>query len=212
MLNYLEGANMALDNSKSLSEIGQKAAEINHYGVACALSILSAEEAIKAFLCINKHYIPLAVEKSRFDSVFRDHKIKHKHIIELLKYMRIALDQSRDTMQFLGDNIDYYIQTRARPITINDKEALKSMVARLREIVDRPLAFTEDEISDWWEQANIEKNKGLYVDLRSSQWHNPAHTNIELYFQSFEYSKVIFEYTVALQSFHLINKIIDEGK
>lgn len=134
MLNYLEGANLALDNSKSLSEIARNAAEIKHYGVACSLFILSAEEAIKAFFCINKHYVPLAVEKTRFDSVFRDHNIKHKHIIELLKYMRIVLDQSKDTLQFLGDHIDYYFQTRVRPITIKDKEVFKSWVARLREV------------------------------------------------------------------------------
>lgn len=212
MLNYLDGANMALDNSKSLSEIARNAAEIKHYGVACSLSILSAEEAIKAFFCINKHYIPSAVEKSEFDSVFKDHKIKHKHIIELLKYMKIVLEQSKDTMQFLGDNIDYYFQTRVRPITIEDKEVFKSLVARIREITDKPLAFTEQEISNWWKQANIEKNKGLYVDLRSTHWHNPAQTNVEMYYQSFQYSKAIFEYTIALHSFHVLNKLVIEGK
>jgi len=48
----------------------------------------------------------------------------------------------------------------------------------------------------WWDKANLEKNKGLYIDLKNNDWVNPQNFDKTDFEQSLKYSTDLYDYAV----------------
>lgn len=202
----MKGAKMAIENAAALQNIARNAADQQSLGIASSLAILSAEESIKAFFCLRKHYSAWdAIDD--FDDIFKDHKIKHKHIVGMLKSMREVMESSKYFLEEMRHNLDSFLEHRKITITIEERADLQMLINQLNIIAQKPLLSSETEMTEWWKKANLAKNQGLYVGLHSNCWHNPSSTETEFFNQVIEYAEMTILYTTAFMGLHSIHRV-----
>lgn len=120
--------------------------ETDNYGLANSLLILSAEECIKCFVLLAV-YVNVQVP-FEITPIFSRHPAKHVRGKELNGFVK--------TLSLLLGSF-----------ASKKGERIKSI---LKIVFDM---FGGSEDIEWWDNANSEKNKGLYVDFRSEQFHSP---------------------------------------
>lgn len=207
-INYLEGAKLAMQNAATLRDTAQNSAKNGNYGIASSLGILSAEEAIKAFFCLRKHYINLSDPVDEFDDIFKYHKVKHKHIVEMLKWMRITMESSKYFLDTMKDNFDSFLEHRNVTVTGDDREALQVLVLQMNAIANKPLNDSEQQVSEWWAIANDAKNQGLYVGLSDVGWHDPSSTHEIFCSKVMDYAEMTLLYTGAFMGLNSIYRLL----
>lgn len=158
---YLDGYILALENSRSLLKIADQSAIQLEYGIACSLSILSAEEAIKACFCLHKHHYP---DMQLDNEIFYLHSSKHKHIENHLwafVYLPTRLIRILEQENFKEDST--FCSFLANFIKKQESDFLK------------PGDLRSKEIQDWNKNANKKKNDGFYVGQHrdNGSWHDP---------------------------------------
>lgn len=190
---YRIGYSIAMENSKALLRIADKAAEENEYGIACSLNVLAAEEAIKASVILTKHYNPL-LDKKDFEEVFNNHKKKHL-LIQLMtflaKYMINSISEQYLKHKKIFDAVEQMPES--------ERSKFKNQYRYFYEHIDwakeQKLFIDSYEAAfKWWLHANDEKKFGLYTDLKNQKWHNPRHFSKEKYYQERLYSSTIINY------------------
>lgn len=195
---YKEGYDLAIQNAKSISKIAIIASKENEFGIACALNILSAEEAIKANFLIIKHYNPNS-EISDFDEIFLDHKVKHKNIKELAILHKIKIDLIKKDIELFNGFLDII-----KDLPDNLRKETENSLASIFEIKkwveeqDKKEINTND-ILKWIKSANKDKNNGLYVGKNKTTWHNPRAFSKRKYDTDIKFGLAIIDYVENIE-------------
>lgn len=150
----------AFRNAAKHRELAVLAASAAQYGSGTSLLILSSEETVKGFiLFLQSKGLNLRNIKG-MHLFFTDHIIKHQlaTFITLLSgmirpFVGLAL-KMRDRLHEPEKEIVYTPRERA-------------LLSRNKFTIAREFASL-GEMFDWWEDANMMKNKGLYVDYSTS--------------------------------------------
>jgi hypothetical protein len=146
---------------------------------------LSAEESIKALFIFQQSISPKE-KVNDFDKIFRNHKIKHEYLYEFLKTIMIYFYD-------IQDEYDKYMSNHKEKRAFERKNP--KIATQLKWIKENQ-KFSDDmyQLIGWLESSNSQKNKGLYVDLKVSNWIIPQDTTENLYLNSISNAKEIYEY------------------
>jgi AbiV family abortive infection protein len=154
---YLEAAKKNFESAEMHKKAAETASETGQYGIPVSLLILSTEQSISGILIYAQHFGFKLKDIPRIHLFFSDHIIKHRLAILIsvvyssMKIMMETVEKSRD--QISGRiKITGYEETFVR-------EAKKEAFALFR---------TLPEMFDWWDNANLQKNRGFYVDYSNS--------------------------------------------
>ena len=157
----LEGAKQSIKNALELKKSAELLAKQKIWGVANSLLILAAEEGIKAFVLYTKFSTPsYKFEEALIQYLFVDHKVKHefakKSFLSLsngfISFLQTIVSLlGKDKSNFKAEFMKHYEE--AEKNKLNEKEVNKIKV--------------------FWEQADNNKNKGLYIDFNNNNWLNP---------------------------------------
>jgi len=172
----LEGAKLCYENAKVHQITSERAAAVEHYGVANSHLILGVEECVKS-LILMAGYFNLALP-GPIEPYFSDHAKRHKEarqiqpfLEKLVKFSEVLKSIfSRKSQSKFGLSFDV-ILTWA-----------------LATVLDKVFPTTPRNFDAFWKKANHNKNKGLYVDFVDGKWVTPSViTKIE-YAEAFEMS------------------------
>lgn len=184
---YRDAYKLAFDNSKSLFKIADISANESEFGIACSLSILAAEESIKGIFLLFKHFND-KVDFNEFNKIFRDHKTKHDIFPETSGYFQIVVEMfytKEGLYNYVLDIVNRLIPEQQRESFLDEyKIGLDSLkkLDSLKDIrLDAGIKINLDEEKKWWEKANLEKNRGLYVNKAEQGWHTPKSFTQEKY-------------------------------
>ncbi len=189
---YKEGCIITIANAKRLFKIAEKSADENEFSIACSLNILAAEESVKAIFLIIKHNNKTS-EINDFDKMFNNHKTKHKQLInisllnnefitELYNEVKLA-----DHLFKIGDNLPEPERTKYK----NRFQDLYDVLQWFKkQDANKP---NIEEIKKWLLNANLEKNRGFYVDKIESNWHDPSEFTKKQYQKERLYSLSLIE-------------------
>ncbi|MFT4017688.1 MAG: AbiV family abortive infection protein [Agriterribacter sp.] len=208
---YKEGYKLALGNAKSLNTVADISATKNEFGIACSLNILAAEEAIKAVVILTKHYHP-QMDAKEFSDTFTSHKSKHSLIQVLTILWKISINMLYDKYQeqkYYFDIVETFPEEEAKKFKEKHKYLYKVVGWVKRQ---KPAIDIFDEALKWWTQANLQKNRGLYVDIVDKKWHNPRSFTKQKYEQERKYTETLIEYIEAFNTMFSPIKIIRELK
>jgi AbiV family abortive infection protein len=134
------------------------------FGIANSLMILCSEELVKSLTFIFK-YNEMDLPDN-IKSLFTDHAPKHNIIRELyplcLAYVELV------SLDFVVKEYHFY-RTNNDPIPSE-----VDIEKRLTEIQEKRYVKEEvKKINKWWNKANEQKNKGLYVSYKNGKWESP---------------------------------------
>ncbi len=172
-----EGAKLCVRNAANLYEKAISIEDENNYGTSNSLLILSIEEAIKSVLLMAKS-LNLEILFD-IEPVLRNHLKKH--------------EQDREFFTVL-----LAIKTMLLPFS--KKPPIRKFFEIIIELNSLFSKNEKERFSKWWENANIKKNQGLYVDLKDGEWISPDKTTKEDYFTSRD---------IAYNFFHMLSYIKD---
>lgn len=189
---YKDGYFLSLENSKSLSKIADKAAQENEFGIACSLKILAAEESIKACSLITMHYSK-DVEVKDLNKIFIDHKTKHEILSDTSTIINAVNDVS--TTEFAV--LDYIFETLEKFPT-SDKNKIDEFFNAFSENFDwvrkvKNSDLKAEESKKYWQKANLQKNRGFYVDYGETKWYTPKDFTKEHYLEAQIHTDVLIE-------------------
>jgi AbiV family abortive infection protein len=202
-IDYLDGFKLAIQNSKRLSNIADKSAQENEFGIACSLNILSIEEAIKACFLLIKHYNPHD-QIQDFDKIFKYHKVKHEHLEKFAFVFKVEFLQLKSLIGELNKTLYLFqdIVDRAKiKVTVED---YFSQFLDTKAWVDK---LSNDEIDlknivKWLKTANDLKNNGFYVGLAQDQvWKSPSIISENEYRESKQHTITMIKH---IESFEMI--------
>ncbi len=188
---YLHGYEIAIDNARRLHKIANKAAEELAFGIACSLSILSAEEAMKAFSLLVKHFNPNETIDD-FEKIFSDHKTKHQHLPETVDLFETIIElvyTEHGIVNYLFEMMDRLaseIPAEKRQKFLEDRETLSATLGKYRKPPTSKIDI--EKAKEWWKKANSIKNRGFYVDRSNGTWHNPNSFTKENYLEAEQFT------------------------
>lgn len=198
-MDYLAGARMAIDNSKSLLDGAADASNRNNFGLGCSLAVLSGEEAIKAIFCIQKHFFP-EVENNSFTKIFQDHKLKHEQIKLAMAYIGEMLQMTKRLYPDYKLMVDQGLDKTGKLLSADVVEHCHLVLAFMKTISGQPRQFTRSQVKNWWDKANRLKNKGLYLSMTSNSWHEPQSISRAEFEEALGYTKSLRDLTMFMLS------------
>lgn len=208
---FKEGYKLALDNAKSLNKIADISAAKEEFGIACSLNILAAEEAIKAVVILTKHYHP-QMDSKEFAETFTSHKNKHSLIQFLTILSKISINMIYDKFQEQKHYFDI-VETFPEEEAKKFKEKYKYLYKVVDWVkIQKPAVDNFDEAFKWWTQANLQKNRGLYVDIVDKKWHNPRAFTKEKYERERQYTATLIDYIETFNTMFSPTKMLRELK
>ena len=169
---YKEGYILSLQNAKGLKDISCKAAELGNYGLACSLNILAAEEVVKGYFLIVQYHNPNGTIIN-FNKIFSSHPVKHKELGYIIKTDEKIYNQTKEFLFLVEPALNHFAQM-PEAYKIRNKELLESLKDDynwMKKMTEIKLNF--GKILPWLENANKEKNAGLYVDKQNNAWVSP---------------------------------------
>lgn len=180
---YQHGANLAFENAKNHFNVANKAAEIEHYGIASSLLVVAAEELAKASVLKIKS-INNSIRIDNLDEYFRNHSTKHESIF---KIFAASLDSIRvDSTETPNDK------------NIDDNANLDLIILIIVVIIGVIMYFNKDaEITknDFQSLEDIRK-AGFYLgfDQENRKWEVPEKRFSEEQYNNFrETAKLAFD-------------------
>ncbi|AEA44129.1 AbiV family abortive infection protein [Fluviicola taffensis] len=150
---YLEAAKKNFESAEMHKKSAEAASETGHYGIPVSLLILSTEQSVSGVLIYAQHFGFKLKDIQRIHLFFTDHIIKH-NLASLISIMYPIMTLMMGIVEKSRDQISGRIQISDSGETIV-REAKKEALALFR---------TLPELFDWWDNANLQKNKGFYVD------------------------------------------------
>lgn len=208
---FKEGYQLALGNAKALKRVAELSALEGEFGIACSINILAAEEAIKAVVILTKHYHP-QMDSKDFAEVFTSHKNKHSLIQFLTVLSKISVNMVYEKFQ---EQKKYFDIVDTLPA--EEAKRIKERYKYLYKVMDwvkkqKPVVDSFDAALKWWGEANLQKNKGLYVDIIDKKWHNPRNFSKEKYEQERYFTDTLIDYIETFNVTFSLIKIIRELK
>jgi len=155
----LEGAKLSFANSRSHFRVAETAGSIGEYGIGNSLLILSIEECIKSMILTAGFLgIEIPFDVSPF---FKDHKTKHEQAAEIQPLMNEIWKLKDVLINFLNSK----------------RSIIATLVAFAVPIVFGSIGLRSKPVKNftqWWKQANTQKNNGFYVGYAGQSWHTPV--------------------------------------
>jgi len=189
---YLEGAHLAYRNALAHYKAAKLLSSRVNYGIANSHLILSAEEAIKAFVLIRK-YSGDNITEEKLKPFFSKHTYKQDFLKKALRKVDPMHIIYRYLLSAMGDTEVLKNLEKQHGIKVTPKE----MRSKAKE---RMASFDGSEehkkIGHWLDEANDIKNTGFYVGLSQSktQWVVPAAVSKEQYEESEKIVNSIIDY------------------
>ena len=212
---YKDGYKLAFENANSLFKIASLSAKENEFGIACSLSILAAEESIKAIYLIFK-YFDDKTEVADFDKIFKNHKTKHEYFPETSSYFQSAVEifyTKEGLYNYIMDMINRLIPESKRQAFLDEYKIGFDCLKEVQLLDSLDFKFDSkidiEKEKEWWKNANLEKNRGLYVDKVENAWHDPKSFTKEKYDEVRKHTYYIVEYTEKIVA--LLDKGIKRG-
>jgi AbiV family abortive infection protein len=147
-------------------ETAKKAAQEENYGIAISHLILGSEELMKYQVCMCYFAKTSQFDEKEFEGVFKDHKTK----LRLFKEFQESI--SPDFITAFTNSIVKGEDTSQMPIM---KNRFKEMGSHLYHSYSH-LNLNEEEKKEflgWLSNANINKQKGIYVGFENNKWSFP---------------------------------------
>src|SRR5690554_382298 len=156
----INASKAAFTNGKNLKAIAEASSNSGFYGSATAHLILSNEEIVKGVLFYAQH---IGIDLRNIPSIhlfFTDHIAKHRFstfLSTMLSFMKLFMGYIKKSKEKLHNPNSIIHYTEAEKAMISqDKSKIQEIFKDLPEMLE------------WWEDANRQKNKGLYVDYSKS--------------------------------------------
>lgn len=155
----LEGAKASFANAQGHFRVAETAASISEYGIGNSLLILSVEECIKSMILTAGFLgIEIPFDVSPF---FKDHKAKHGQAAEIQPLLNEVWKLKDVFIDFLKNKRSVFDTVVGLTLTwVFTSIGLK----------DKPLK----DFTEWWKQANTQKNNGFYVGYTGTTWQSPV--------------------------------------
>jgi AbiV family abortive infection protein len=168
---YIDGACLTWENAKNHLLAAEKVSNLNIYGIAISLLILSSEEYIKSLILVNlsgdEHFLD---DKEKVE-LFKNHKFKHKNIADLFKSISNSAAEEFETGFF------------ERFITNTAPVAKFSLEGYYMNRVFEQVSLSDEDcllLVGWISNANDMKNQGFYVGV-TENFESPAKFTLEDY-------------------------------
>lgn len=197
---YQEGYKLALENSMSLHSNSELIAENKNYGLACSINILAAEEALKSIYIMLKHFNQ-NYEIDDYKKVFNSHTYKHEKIKNIMLIYDIETTRIKELFNAYQPIFEIYEQSKP-----NLSDENKTAFENLEKINNRYKKYNSkniDKILDWLNEANNDKNNGLYVGQKSNKWTSPLHFPEQKFNRENEYTREIIKIAQEFEYTHL---------
>lgn len=185
-----KGYKLSKKNFKKLFIASKQASALRNYGLACSLNILASEELIKSFV-LHLKYLHPEVNFINSDKIFFNHKFKHDELKSFLKSTHNGLELF--TFNVLEDKEEFLSLLPLNKVDEYKKEYKDIEIVKKRTEYIRKFEIDLDEIFVWLDQANNEKNLGLYVDYdkKSKLWNSPSDFVKTQFKKEKEYTKLL---------------------
>lgn len=204
---YNTGCRLAKDNSIALLKAAIAAHKIDEEGIACSLTVLSAEESIKAFLCGVKYYYP-EHPLPEFEKVFRYHDWKHAEIQRVFGMLH-RLNSN------LAANVNLFKKEISKWKNRSTDETYQELVRSFQNFAKQYGKMTRFEstynmdVLIWFSTANELKKQGFYVDDKGGRWHNPREISVNEFVTGLKNASslqtVVMQFLAASEFLHLLN-------
>ena len=191
-----KGAIEATINVRNLFLASEALCEVNHYGLATSLVILSAEEAIKGMTCA---YCSISESKdeSKINQDLLNHTIKHELGLDYYCLHHMAARVLKFALYL--DGRDDFTDDRKQKIIIDYVNKYQKEVEEKK--------FPEIAVVEGWRKnANRIKNECLYVGRYKDHWRNPSNTSIKTY----KRQKKVSRYFVEAAEASILHNEVDE--
>ncbi|MBN8697157.1 MAG: AbiV family abortive infection protein [Bacteroidetes bacterium] len=146
----------AFETARIHKEAAETIAKTRHYGIPVSHLILSTEQLVVGVILYLQH---LRLDVRNVEGVhlfFTDHVIKHRaatyinFLYPILKLLMGVIIKEKEKIYNPETIVEYSEEEKA--FMSKDEEKIKTIFNDL------------SEMFDWWEDANMKKNQGLYVD------------------------------------------------
>lgn len=197
-LDYNIGYQLAIENSFKLLKIAEKAAEENEFGIACSLTVLSAEEIVKAGFINTQHYFP-NVQITDFYKIFKRHDFKHYYMKNYLTVNKVMLDTYKKMDSEYGVLVDMLPDdTRANLDIILD------LKKKVKDLERNP--FDLEDAFKWIEGADNDKKNGFYIGIEDNAWHSPKSINREKFDIARKYTLILLDFVTEMEKSFIVTK------
>lgn len=173
-LKLLSGSALTSENARRLYRASKRLAGAGEYGPACSLLILAAEESIKAVdRWLESQGVdldPRTPTKKRQKHVYR-HRLA-RAIISISYYLRDEISS-----QHLGPGVV--------------RDIIPLLLRCASDIDAKRLPGEVQRLWDWWEQANMLKQRGFYVDESGDHWWTPQSITKDMYSEALAHVRPI---------------------
>lgn len=187
---YDKGYLLTLKNAETLLKNSELIAENGDFGLACSLNILSAEEAVKTIYILLKKFDYLNEIQDDYNQIFISHKFKHQQIKEMMTVYDIHILR-------LDELFKSYNLTQYKTIVLPDEKNQFKNLIEIQKTIEEYFSdeITIDKIISWLNNANTDKNNGLYVGYKNKKWNSPENFKEEKFIQENKYTKKIINMT-----------------
>ncbi len=166
----IEGINLSIKNAESLFKIASKSKLSGNLGLSKSLYILCCEEAVKAFAIYNAFLID---DDRDITGVFKIHKEKLTILKEGYHLMSsMTKSMSKSFKQAKSEN----------PNATNKELEVRATELHRKYFEEIYVRVDTEEVQhdrEWWDNANLNKQRGFYIGFENGNWITPQNTNIE---------------------------------
>jgi AbiV family abortive infection protein len=169
---HMEGAQLCLENAWTLKASAELLQKCRAYGLARSLFILAGEEAIKAHITATFAFTPNS-DRKEFKDAYRLHAFKHDRIKEVIMSLHQAVSSFKTRISDAVAKLvaDGFSEEKAKR-AVEEESEVKQIAAAIKQYDDQK--YDINDMIDWWNEANKEKNNGLYVNINAtSEWTVP---------------------------------------
>lgn len=154
---YLEASKKTFESAKIHKDTAEIISKAGHYGIPVSHLILSTEQSVSGIIIYAQHFGFDLKNIRGMHLFFTDHIVKH-NFARLVSTTYPFIEFMMELVAKARDQISGRIKITGSEETIV-REAKKEGIALFK---------TLPEMLDWWDNANIQKNKGFYVDYSNS--------------------------------------------
>ncbi|GEM_PF-1911246 len=201
-IDFLKGYKLTRENFRTLRLAAKQAYLSKNYGLASSLNVLSVEELVKSVFIFIRNHNP-EVGLKNFEQVFKNHKIKHSELKDIVKssyegfdilYFNILEDKEEFLDRLPDKRKDEFTKEYV------DVERVKKRVDKIR-----GYQIQIDEILIWLQNSNDIKNNGLYIglDTISGVWSSPADYSKATIKIELKYAKILYLCIENFEDIHI---------
>jgi len=208
-IDFSKGHQLTRENFKILRLTAKQSYLSKNYGLASSLNVLSVEELVKSLFFFIRNHNP-DVGLKNFEQVFKNHKIKHNELKEIIK-------SSYEGFDILYFNIleDKKVLLDRLPDERKDEFAKEYVdIERVKNRVDKIKGYQiqVDEILIWLQNSNDIKNNGLYIglDTISGVWSTPTDYSKVTIKTELKYAKILYLCIENFEDIHIFMKNLKE--